>query len=157
MELKRPVSYNELVYIKVHKKKDGDYVSNRAKEFVESYEHAMSEKYGKDSSTHPAVDYEIWLQAAGKNKKGRVHGIGRNLDIDILGSTHASSSEVVDPSTHPTPMTNEDVTTTINVALTFFMETQMSQMQAQIQFFRTEILPVLKTQKQPPVQQPGEN
>ncbi|KAJ1406204.1 putative transposase, Ptta/En/Spm, plant [Sesbania bispinosa] len=90
MELKRPVSYNE-VYIKVHKKKDGDYVSNRAKDFVESYETAMSEKYGEDSSTHPAVDSEIWLHAASENKKGRVHDIGRSLDIGILGSIHASS------------------------------------------------------------------
>ncbi|KAJ1423946.1 putative transposase, Ptta/En/Spm, plant [Sesbania bispinosa] len=112
MELKRPVSYNE-VHIKFHKKKDGDYVSNRAKDFIESYETAMSEKYGEDSSTHPAVDSEIWLQAAG-------------------------------PSVHPTPMTNEDVTTAVNAALTSFMETQISQMQAQMQFFRTEILLVLK-------------
>ncbi|KAJ1440378.1 putative transposase, Ptta/En/Spm, plant [Sesbania bispinosa] len=94
MELKRPVSYNE-VYIKVHKKKDGDYVYNRAKDFVESHEPAMSEKYGEDSSTHPVIDSKIWLQAAGENKKGRVHGIGRSLDIGIIGSTHASSSDVV--------------------------------------------------------------
>ncbi|KAJ1384564.1 hypothetical protein SESBI_42446 [Sesbania bispinosa] len=31
-----------------------------------------------------------------KTKKGRVHNIGRSLDIGILGSTYASSSDVVD-------------------------------------------------------------
>ncbi|KAJ1429976.1 putative transposase, Ptta/En/Spm, plant [Sesbania bispinosa] len=110
------------------------------------------EKYGEDSSTYPAV---------GENKKSRVHDIGRSVDIGTHGSTHASSSDVVGPSTHPTLMTNEDVTTTINASLTSFMETQISQMQeqmqAQMQFFRTEILPVLKTQTQHSVQQPGEN
>ncbi|KAJ1400078.1 putative transposase, Ptta/En/Spm, plant [Sesbania bispinosa] len=35
-----------------------------------------------------------------KKKMGRVHDIGRSLDIDILGSTHAPSSDVVDASTN---------------------------------------------------------
>ncbi|KAJ1386943.1 hypothetical protein SESBI_40409 [Sesbania bispinosa] len=102
MELKRHVSYNE-VYIK--RKMAIMSLTERMTSLYESYETAMSEKYGKDSSTHPIVDSEIWLQAAGENKKGRVHDIGRSLDIGILGSTHASSSDVVGPSTHPTPMT----------------------------------------------------
>ncbi|KAJ1385937.1 putative transposase, Ptta/En/Spm, plant [Sesbania bispinosa] len=93
VKLKRAISHKE-VYIKVHKKKDGEYVSSRAKDFIESYETAMTEKYGEDSSVHPAVDPEIWLQAAGENKKGRIHGIGHSLHISIPGSTHVLSSEV---------------------------------------------------------------
>ncbi|XP_020231082.2 uncharacterized protein LOC109811691 [Cajanus cajan] len=68
-EHKRPISYGEL-YNKVHKRKDGEYVSNKAKNFIESYENAMAEKYGEDASKHPIVDTDVWTQISGENKKG---------------------------------------------------------------------------------------
>jgi len=41
----------------------------------------MVEKYGEDVSKHPKVDSEVWMKMGGENKKGRIHGIGRSLEL----------------------------------------------------------------------------
>ncbi|RDY13600.1 hypothetical protein CR513_01449, partial [Mucuna pruriens] len=55
------LSYRD-VYDHVHKNKDGEYVSQHSKNFIESYDTVMLEKYGEDSSMHPLVDYEFVVQ-----------------------------------------------------------------------------------------------
>ncbi|XLR05067.1 uncharacterized protein LOC107621465 isoform X1 [Arachis ipaensis] len=81
-KLKRRVSFLE-VYDDVHKKKSGEYVSEVSKEIIDSYGEAISQKYGEDLIDQPEVDPDVWTEVAGTNKKGRVHGLGRSLDIGI--------------------------------------------------------------------------
>ncbi|KAK7266279.1 hypothetical protein RIF29_18922 [Crotalaria pallida] len=50
-QLKRPLHFKE-VYVQIHKKKDGEFVSERSKNFIESYDSKMNEKYGEDSAAH---------------------------------------------------------------------------------------------------------
>ena len=45
----------------------------------ESYENAMTEKYGKDTSKHPIVDSGVWIKTGGENRKGRIYGIGHRI------------------------------------------------------------------------------
>ena len=89
----------------------------------ESYESVMVKKYGEDVSKHPKVDYEVWMKMGGENKKGRIHGIGRSLELAII-SVNGSSSSVVGPSTNPNHASPIEEITAI--------ATQMSQMQQQM-------------------------
>ena len=79
----------------------------------------MVEKYGEDVSKHPKVDSEVWMKMGGENKKGRIHGIGRSLELAII-SVNGSSSSVIGPSTNPNHAPPTEEITTI--------ATQMSQM-----------------------------
>ena len=54
----------------------------------------MVEKYGEDVSKHPKVDSEVWMKMGGENKKGRIHGIGRSLELVIINVNGSSSSVV---------------------------------------------------------------
>ncbi|RYR62243.1 hypothetical protein Ahy_A04g019670 [Arachis hypogaea] len=81
-KLKRRVSFLE-VYDDVHKKKSGEYVSEVSKEIINLYGKAISQKYGEDFIDQPEVDPDVWTEVAGTNKKGRVHRLGRSLDIGI--------------------------------------------------------------------------
>ncbi|XP_072069491.1 uncharacterized protein [Arachis hypogaea] len=81
-KLKRRVSFLE-VYDDVHKKKSGEYVSEVSKKIIDSYGEAISQKYGEDLIDQPEVDPDVWTEVAGTNKRGRVHGLGRSLDIGI--------------------------------------------------------------------------
>ncbi|RYR13071.1 hypothetical protein Ahy_B04g070260 isoform E [Arachis hypogaea] len=49
----------------------------------DSYGEVISQKYGEDLIDQPEVDPDVWTEVAGTNKKGRVHGLGRILDIGI--------------------------------------------------------------------------
>ncbi|XP_027933752.1 probable basic-leucine zipper transcription factor P [Vigna unguiculata] len=84
----------------------------------------MVEKYGEDVSKHPKVDSEVWIKMGGENKKGRIHGIGRSLELAII-NVNGSSSSVVGPSTNPNHASPTEEITAI--------ATQMSQMQQQMQ------------------------
>ncbi|MQL76712.1 hypothetical protein Taro_009106 [Colocasia esculenta] len=65
-----PVAYTEL-FCRTHKcKESGEFVSERAKEVMESYEQQLIERHGDDSSQHPQFDASAWLVAAGQPKKG---------------------------------------------------------------------------------------
>jgi len=44
----------------------------------------MVEKYGEDVWKHPKVDSKVWVKVGGENKKGRIHGIGHNLDLALF-------------------------------------------------------------------------
>ncbi|GAU32133.1 hypothetical protein TSUD_218840 [Trifolium subterraneum] len=88
-ELKHEVSYRD-VYDRVHKKKSGEYISQRSRTYIESYDTAMLEKYGEDLSTHPIVDSKVWTKSFGY-KKARQTFVRRSLDLD--GSVSASSAE----------------------------------------------------------------
>ncbi|KAL4328923.1 hypothetical protein AHAS_Ahas13G0248600 [Arachis hypogaea] len=64
-----------------------DYCPNMKDElfkgFLDSYGEAISQKYGEDLIDQPEVDPDVWTEVAGTNKRGRVHGLGRSLDIGI--------------------------------------------------------------------------
>ncbi|MQM16300.1 hypothetical protein Taro_049257 [Colocasia esculenta] len=65
-----PVAYTEL-FCRTHKRKEsGEFVSERAKEVMESYEQQLIERHGDDSSQHPQFDASAWLVAIGQPKKG---------------------------------------------------------------------------------------
>ncbi|KAJ1427914.1 putative transposase, Ptta/En/Spm, plant [Sesbania bispinosa] len=95
-EMKHPISSKD-VYDRFHKTKDGVYVSQCSKKFIDRFIHnTILKKYEKDSSRHPMVDPEVKAKVSGPNKKRRVPE-GQNLDIDIHDTMHTSSSKV-DPS-----------------------------------------------------------
>ena len=79
----------------------------------------MLKKYGEDSSIHPMVDSEVWLEISGSKKKRKIRG--SSLDIGIHGS---SPSEVVGSSCARAP-TNEDIKEAVNVAMSSFVKTQL--------------------------------
>ncbi|RYR24501.1 hypothetical protein Ahy_B02g058005 [Arachis hypogaea] len=81
-KLKCRVSFLE-VYDDVHKKKSGEYVSEVSKKIIDLYGEAISQKYGEDLIDQLEVDPDVWTEVAETNKKGRVHGLGCNLDIGI--------------------------------------------------------------------------
>ena len=47
----------------------------------------MVSKYGADESNHPAIDPDVWMEAAGQNNRGRVRGLGKGLSISVGSST----------------------------------------------------------------------
>ncbi|MQM20843.1 hypothetical protein Taro_053869 [Colocasia esculenta] len=86
-----PVAYTEQ-FRRTHKRKEsGEFVSQRAKEVVESYEQQLIERHGDDSSQHPQFDASAWLVATGQPKKGRVFGFGIGIDAGgVINSTMES-------------------------------------------------------------------
>ncbi|XLR19587.1 uncharacterized protein [Arachis hypogaea] len=114
-KLKRRVSFLE-VYDDVHKKKSGEYVSEVSKEIIDSYGEAISQKYGEDLIDQPEVDPDVWTEVAGTNKKGRVHGLGRSLDIGIHDHRDVPLSEDIGVSTVKS-ISQIDITEAIKEAL----------------------------------------
>ncbi|KAG5059408.1 hypothetical protein JHK87_000437 [Glycine soja] len=99
------------------------------KRIMESYEVSMTHKYGEDTSTHPVINYDLWLKATGENKKKKVCGLGPSLDLcTAIISTHASS-KAIPSSTTPAPLTKERVIDIINDAFNFFLQTLPQMMQ----------------------------
>ena len=96
----------------------------------------MSQKYGEDSSTYPEVDPEVWLEATGPNKKGRVHGVGHSLDIGIHDPRRDISSEATGPSS-ARPVTHADVADAINAAMPNVINATLST------FVQSQLLPIL--------------
>ncbi|KAJ9556391.1 hypothetical protein OSB04_011005 [Centaurea solstitialis] len=54
----------------------GEYVTSRCSRVADEYSTSLSQKYGDDPSNHPLVDKELWEQAVGGMKKGRLFGFG---------------------------------------------------------------------------------
>ncbi|CAJ1969577.1 unnamed protein product [Sphenostylis stenocarpa] len=51
----------------------------------ESYENAMIEKYGEDTSNHPIVDSDLWIKAACENKKvNSLQGMRKSLQKQMV-------------------------------------------------------------------------
>ncbi|XP_058741404.1 uncharacterized protein LOC131613779 [Vicia villosa] len=119
-ELKHTVSFRD-VYARVHKKKDGEYVSQRSKLFVESYDMAILEKYGEDSSTHPMIDPKVWVKVSGQ-KKTRHTFMDRSLDV-----RRTMSAPFVDVTSHSRTM-EEDIKKAVDKAMTSFVQTQLAPM-----------------------------
>ena len=102
----------------------------------------MSQKYGEDSSSHPTVDPEVWMDVAGPNKKGRVHGMGHSMDLGIHHqSMHASSLEVAGQSqTSASPQV--DINTIVNTAVSSALHSALDV--AMTSFVRTQLVPILE-------------
>ncbi|KAF7826413.1 uncharacterized protein G2W53_017577 [Senna tora] len=119
-EQNQKVSWRD-VYHKTHKKKNGEFVSERSKHFVcaeylfpyclwccgvlvcciyyfcvvvaaqENLDIALLDKYGEESSSYPEVDTNLWLDVAPHSKKGKIHGLGQGLQLSS-GSPNSTSS-----------------------------------------------------------------
>ncbi|MQL73399.1 hypothetical protein Taro_005762 [Colocasia esculenta] len=119
-----PVSYKELFEHTHRKKNTGDFVSQKAKEVMETYAEQMVDGHGGDSTQHPEFDAMAWLAATGQPKKGRVFGLGSGLDVgrlisssqDSYGSTIATTSP--HSSTLPSDQVREVIFDTLNTWLT---------------------------------------
>ncbi|MQL94171.1 hypothetical protein Taro_026826, partial [Colocasia esculenta] len=100
-QLKRPPQFQEL-FDQTHKKKGtDDYISQKAREVVESYSRGMDEKYG-DNSQRPELDPNIWVAASGAPKKGHVYGFGHSLGTArVISSCSSSVSHATSPFTTP--------------------------------------------------------
>ncbi|RDX96519.1 hypothetical protein CR513_20812, partial [Mucuna pruriens] len=115
VKLKHPISYIDVydhVYDHVHKNKDGEYVSQHSKNFTESYDTVMLEKYEENSSMQPLVDYEVWIQVLG-SKKRRVF---ETLSLEVIGPSHTSA-----------PI-EEVIKEVVNVTMTSFVEKHLMPM-----------------------------
>ncbi|KAF7812423.1 putative transposase, Ptta/En/Spm, plant [Senna tora] len=79
------------VYHKTHKKKNGEFVSEHSRHFAENLDIVLLDKYGEESSSYPEVDANLWLDVAPHSKKGRIHGLGKCLQLSS-GSPNSTSS-----------------------------------------------------------------
>ncbi|MQM07635.1 hypothetical protein Taro_040477 [Colocasia esculenta] len=119
-----PVSYKELFEHTHRKKNTSDFVSQKAKEVMETYAEQMVDRHGGDSTQHPEFDAMAWLAATGQPKKGRVFGFGSGLDAGRLISSSQDSygsTIVMTPphsSTLPSDQVREVIFDTLNTWLT---------------------------------------
>ncbi|MQM17808.1 hypothetical protein Taro_050784 [Colocasia esculenta] len=92
-ELKRPSTFQE-VFDKTHKKKGTDqYISDRVREVVESYNQHMTEKYAREEE-QPQLDPEVWVATSGAPKKGHVYGFRHSMDTSrVLSGSSSSTSQ----------------------------------------------------------------
>ncbi|MQM15238.1 hypothetical protein Taro_048180 [Colocasia esculenta] len=90
-ELKTPSTFQE-VFDKTHKKKGTDqYISERAREVMESYSKQMTDKYAGEEE-QPRLDPEVWVVASGAPKKGHVYGFGHSMHTSMVLSGASSSA-----------------------------------------------------------------
>ncbi|KAK1406127.1 hypothetical protein QVD17_41414 [Tagetes erecta] len=58
-----------------------DWVDDRARETWVKYKECLVNKYGKEQCKHPkSVDKDLWIQASGGIKKGKVYGLSNVSD-----------------------------------------------------------------------------
>ncbi|MQM20655.1 hypothetical protein Taro_053680 [Colocasia esculenta] len=90
------------VFDKANKKKGTDqYISDRAREVVESYSQQMTEKYAGEEE-QPQLDPEVWVAASGAPKKGHVYGFGHSVDTSrVLSGASISASQATSAFTTP--------------------------------------------------------
>ncbi|MQM00330.1 hypothetical protein Taro_033068 [Colocasia esculenta] len=141
-DLKRPPTFQE-VFDKTHKKKGTDqYISDRAREVVESYSQHMTEKYTGEEE-QPQLDPEVWVAASGAPKKGHVYGFRHSMDTSkVLSGATSSGSQATSafttpgaPGTSPSEMMGfiQDEISSLECRLVHMMHTQLSDaVQAQL-------------------------
>ncbi|MQM03818.1 hypothetical protein Taro_036609, partial [Colocasia esculenta] len=89
-ELERAPTFREL-FDRTHKRKGtDDYVSESARTIAETYDRTMEDRY-VEGTPQPDLDPEVWVDAAGGPRKGRVYGFGDSLDTTPILSSYASS------------------------------------------------------------------
>ncbi|MQM22783.1 hypothetical protein Taro_055842, partial [Colocasia esculenta] len=100
-QLKRPPQFQEL-FDQTHKKKGtNDYITEKAREVVESYSRGMEER-SRDDSQRPELDLDIWIAAFGAPKKGHVYGFGHSLGkVRVISSSSSSVSHATSLLTTP--------------------------------------------------------
>ncbi|KAI3505479.1 hypothetical protein L1887_27610 [Cichorium endivia] len=102
-KLKRPPTCLEL-FDKTHRTKKAqegtsstDYVTPKATTIVDAYKDGMVTRYSDDIDSHPPYDHQLWLEATGGIKKGRVLGFGSLSDPhNFLVPTQAAPSTTQD-------------------------------------------------------------
>ncbi|KAG1368324.1 putative Transposase, Ptta/En/Spm, plant [Cocos nucifera] len=108
-ETKKPVTIKE-IYDRTHKRKNGEYISEKTKSMIENYVQQSQEKYGDDPSSQPMVDGRLWLDATRGSKKEKVIGFGNSLNKNLVLSSCAFSSFVPSSSRRSTQESNSDCT-----------------------------------------------
>ncbi|MQM21052.1 hypothetical protein Taro_054082, partial [Colocasia esculenta] len=89
-ELERAPTFREL-FDRTHKRKGtDDYVSESARTIAETYDRTMTDRYA-EGTPQPYLDLEVWVDAAGGPRKGRLYGFGDSLDTTPMFSSYASS------------------------------------------------------------------
>ncbi|KAL4579067.1 hypothetical protein LXL04_015202 [Taraxacum kok-saghyz] len=102
-KLQRPPTRLEL-FDKTHRSKkpkestsNSEYVTPKNSIIVESYMDGMKAKYGADVDSHPPYDHDLWLEATGGPKKGRVLGFGCVSDPhEFMVPSQAAPSKAAD-------------------------------------------------------------
>ncbi|MQL77061.1 hypothetical protein Taro_009469, partial [Colocasia esculenta] len=107
----RPVSYKELFEHTHRRKTTGDFVSQKAKEVMETYAEQMVDRHGRDSTQHPEFDAMAWLAATGQPQKGRVFGFGSGLDVGrvISSSQDSHGSTIATTPPHSSTLPSDQV------------------------------------------------
>ncbi|KAF7832659.1 putative transposase, Ptta/En/Spm, plant [Senna tora] len=133
------------VYHKTHKKKNGEFVSERSKHFVilqnfvtymlENLDIALLDKYGEESSSYPEVDANLWLDVAPHSKKGRIHGLGQGLQLSS-GSPNSTSSVCSTTSTIAPIIPQSQMDEAVSRAMATMWSTQMAPM---LQSFMSQV------------------
>ena len=96
----------------------------------EKLDAGLERVYGDDPDGYPIFDHAIWMEAARKNKKGRVEGIGRSIPLDAT-----SANSVEGPSTsQPQPLQQSQYEE---------LKQQMDKISDQMQQFLSSIAPLL--------------
>ncbi|KAF7808586.1 putative transposase, Ptta/En/Spm, plant [Senna tora] len=134
-EQNHKVSWRD-VYHKTHKKKNGEFVSERSKHFDENLDIALSDKYGEKSSSYLEVDANLWLDVAPHSKKGRIHGLGQGLQLSS-GSPNSTSSTCSTTSSTTAPIIPQSqIDEAVSRAMTTMWSTQMAPM---LQSFMSQV------------------
>ncbi|KAJ9548861.1 hypothetical protein OSB04_021404 [Centaurea solstitialis] len=92
---KRPVSLVEL-FRKTHTKKGSEeLITPKATQTLSRYQQSLVEKYGEDVDAQPqSGDVDLWTQAVGGVKKGRIFGFGAPRDPHhVMTGIPSSSSQ----------------------------------------------------------------
>ncbi|MQL96319.1 hypothetical protein Taro_028993 [Colocasia esculenta] len=77
------------------------YISDRAREVMESYSQQMTEKYVEEEE-QPQLDPEVWVAASGAPKKGHVYSFGHSMDTSkVLSGASSSGSQATSAFTTP--------------------------------------------------------
>ncbi|GJT22178.1 uncharacterized protein Tco_0892115 [Tanacetum coccineum] len=71
-----------------------EYVTTSSKRVADAVEAAIVEKHGPDASEHPPNDFDLWGEATGGRKKGKLVGLGTRGDqrVMVTRTTATSSS-----------------------------------------------------------------
>ncbi|GKE69686.1 hypothetical protein Tco_1527758 [Tanacetum coccineum] len=69
-----------------------EYVTASSKRVADAVEAAIVEKHGPDASEHPPNDFDLWGEATGGRKKGKLVGLGTRGDRRVMVTRTAATS-----------------------------------------------------------------
>ncbi|GKE63398.1 hypothetical protein Tco_1513765 [Tanacetum coccineum] len=69
-----------------------EYITASSKRVADAVEAAIVEKHGPDASEHPPNDFDLWGEATGGRKKGKLVGLGTRGDQRVMVTRTAATS-----------------------------------------------------------------